>query len=114
MASSTRKEKILNSISPLALVAIVLLNLLLIYMNWVSLENERELLKEIKNNTDIGLENQEIGLIVSGQNQEMLQRIIDVQTQGNETFHNVLEFISANVNVTTTTTTRTTNQSDLS
>ena len=51
------------------------------------------ILEEIAQNTNISLKNQELGLNISAQNQEMLQRIIDVQERGNETFYKVLEVL---------------------
>lgn len=85
MASSTRKEKILNSISPLSLVAIVALNILLVYMNLVSLENQNIILADISENTEIALTNQEIGLNITQQTNDMLRRIIQLQERDNNT-----------------------------
>lgn len=82
MASSTRKEKILNSISPISLVAIVALNLLLIYMNLVSLENQNKILSEIKVNTEIGIN-------LSNQNHDLLERISGVQNITSQIFRNL-------------------------
>lgn len=82
MGFSTRKEKILNSISPLSLVAIVALNILLIYMNLISLENQNTILSEIKVNTEIGLN-------VSNQNHELLERISDVQNVSSHILRNL-------------------------
>jgi hypothetical protein len=89
MGFSTRKEKILNSISPISLVAIVALNLLLIYMNLVSLENQNIILVEIKQNTEIGLQNQELGLNATSQNHKILEEIARSQQITNETFHSL-------------------------
>jgi hypothetical protein len=94
MGFSTRKEKILNSISPISLVAIVALNLLLIYMNLVSLENQNILLVEIKQNTEISLQNQEIGLNVSAQNQQLIGQVLKVEKQANDTFTEILKIAS--------------------
>lgn len=47
-----RLDKIYNTVSPLSLAAIVMLNFLLIYMNLASLENQNRLLYEIQNNTE--------------------------------------------------------------
>ena len=82
MASSTRKEKILNSISPLSLVAIVALNILLIYMNLISLENQNKILSEIKVNTEIGIN-------LSNQNHDLLERISGVQNITSQIFRNL-------------------------
>lgn len=82
MGFSTRKEKILNSISPISLVAIVALNLLLIYMNLVSLENQNTILSEIKVNTEIGIN-------LSNQNHDLLERISGVQNITSQIFRNL-------------------------
>lgn len=82
MGFSTRKEKILNSISPLSLVAIVALNILLIYMNLISLENQNKILSEIKVNTEIGIN-------LSNQNHDLLERISGVQNITSQIFRNL-------------------------
>lgn len=79
------RADIYYKISPLSLIAIVMLNFLLIYLNLVNLENNGVLLHNLQLN-------QEIGLNISNQNQDLLNRIIEIQIQGNETFHKVLEF----------------------
>jgi hypothetical protein len=71
-------------VSPFSLAAIVMLNFLLIYLNLVNLENQSTILEQIKTN-------QEIGLNISNQNQDMLEHIIEIQTKSNETFYKVLE-----------------------
>jgi hypothetical protein len=91
-----KADDIYYKISPLSLAAIVVLNFLLIYMNLINLENQNLILNEIKHNTEISLKNQELGLNISAQNQEMLQRIINVQERGNETFYRVLELVGEN------------------
>lgn len=96
MASSTRKEKVLNSISPAALVAIVAMNLFLIYLMYETLGNQTDILRHIENNTQIALTNQKIGLNVSAVNQDMLERIINVQQATNDTFTEVLKIASNN------------------
>lgn len=82
---------IYNRISPVSLIAIVMLNFLLIYLNLVNLENQSMILTDIQENTEIGLVNQELGLNVSKQNQDLINRIIDIQIRSNETFFKVLD-----------------------
>lgn len=48
----TKVEKIYNTVSPLSLAAIVMLNFLLVYMNLASLENQNHILYNIQNNTE--------------------------------------------------------------
>lgn len=78
-------------VSPFSLAAIVMLNFLLIYLNLVNLENQSTILKNIQENTEIALVNQQLGLNVSDQNQQMLEHIIEIQTRSNETFYKVLK-----------------------
>jgi hypothetical protein len=96
MASSTRKEKIINSISPISLAAIVVFNLLLIYLSFIQIENENVLLQQIKNNTEISISNQKIGLNVSAQNHELIGEVLKIQKQANDTFAEVLKIASNN------------------
>lgn len=92
-----RATDIYYKISPFSLAAIVMLNFLLIYMNLLNLENQSVILKDIAENTQIALENQQIGLNISKQNQMNLQTILDIEAQSNETLHKVLEMaIAAN------------------
>jgi hypothetical protein len=76
-------NRIYNGISPFSLAAIVLLNFLLIYLQVVSLDNQSTILKEIKYNTEVGLN-------LSEQNQDLLNQVIKIQHQGNETFRKVV------------------------
>lgn len=85
----SRANRIYYYISPFSLVAIVMLNFLLIYLSLVNLENQANVLQHIQ-------QNQEIGLNISNQNQDMLQHIIEIQTRSNETFFKVLEIAAAN------------------
>jgi hypothetical protein len=75
-------------VSPFSLAAIVMLNFLLIYLNLVNLENQSTILHRLELN-------QEIGLNISNQNQDLLNHIIELQVRDNETFFKVLE-IAAN------------------
>jgi hypothetical protein len=76
-------------VSPFSLAAIVMLNFLLIYLNLVNLENQSTILREIQQNTEISLTNQELGLNISNVNQDMLERIIKVQGKANETIEDL-------------------------
>lgn len=89
MASSTKKEKVLNSISPAALVAIVIMNLLLIYLMFETLNTQSQILKQIKDNTEIALTNQELGLNATTNNQDILNKILDLEVIATEIFHDV-------------------------
>ena len=84
----TKAADIYYKISPFSLVAIVMLNFLLIYLNLLNLDNQSEILQKIQLN-------QEVGLNISNQNQDLLEHVIDLQGQGNETFFKVVE-IAAN------------------
>ena len=86
-----KASEIYYKLSPFSLVAIVMLNFLLIYLNLVNLENQTILLREIQDNTEIALENQQLGLNVSNQNKELIQHVLELQVKGNETFYKVLE-----------------------
>jgi cell division protein FtsL len=94
MASLTKKEKVLNSISPAALVAIVIMNLLLIYLTFETLNTQTEIITQIKNNTDIAIQNQKIGLNVSAQNHQLIAEVLKVQQQANNTFAEILRISS--------------------
>ncbi len=83
-----RANDIYNKISPFSLVAIVMLNFLLIYLNLVNLENQATILHNIELN-------QEIGLNISRQNNDLLSHIVDVQVKSNETFFKVLELAAS-------------------
>ena len=96
MASSTKKERVLNSISPAALVAIVIMNLLLIYLTFETLNTQTEIITQIKNNTDIAIQNQKIGLNVSAQNHQLIAEVLKVQQQANGTFTEILKIKSSN------------------
>ena len=96
MASSTKKERVLNSISPAALVAIVIMNLLLIYLTFETLNTQTEIITQIKNNTDIAIQNQKIGLNVSAQNHQLIAEVLKVQQQANDTFTEILKIKSSN------------------
>jgi hypothetical protein len=74
-------------VSPFSLAAIVMLNFLLIYLNLVNLENQSTILHRLELN-------QEIGLNISHQNQDLLNHIIELQVRDNETFFKVLEIAS--------------------
>jgi hypothetical protein len=76
-------NRIYNGISPFSLAAIVLLNFLLIYLQVVSLDNQTTILREIKYNTEVGLN-------ISEQNQDLLNQVIKIQHQSNETFRKVV------------------------
>jgi hypothetical protein len=76
-------------VSPFSLAAIVMLNFLLIYLNLVNLENQALILKDIAENTEIALNNQELGLNVSNANQDMLESIIQIQDKANETIQDL-------------------------
>ena len=98
-----RAADIYYKISPFSLAAIVMLNFLLIYLNLLNLENQSTILKDIAENTEIALENQELGLNVSKQNHDLLEHIIAIQIRGNETFYKVLQFIALERNQTNST-----------
>lgn len=66
----------------MSLVAIVALNILLIYMNLISLENQNKILSEIKVNTEIGIN-------LSNQNHDLLERISGVQNITSQIFRNL-------------------------
>lgn len=89
----TRAADIYYKISPFSLMAIVMLNFLLIYLNLLNLENQSEILKEIQQNTQIALTNQEIGFNMSTHNEEMNQEMLnllnDLQATANKTFQDV-------------------------
>lgn len=87
----TKGADIYYKISPFSLVAIVMLNFLLIYLNLVNLENQSTILSDIAQNTEIALENQELGINLSNQNHDLLEHIIQLQTKSNETFFEILE-----------------------
>jgi hypothetical protein len=87
MASST-KEKVINSISPAALVAIVIMNLLLIFLMFENLENQTRILQDVQENTELTLENQQLALNLSDQNHELLELVIQTQQLFNQTFRN--------------------------
>lgn len=72
-------------VSPFSLAAIVMLNFLLIYMNLLNLENQSVILREIEENTELGLSNQEIGLNITKQNQQALHSILELEQLTNET-----------------------------
>jgi hypothetical protein len=74
-------------VSPFSLAAIVMLNFLLIYLNLVNLENQSTILHRLELN-------QEVGLNISNQNQDLLNHVIDLQVRANETFFKVLEIAS--------------------
>jgi hypothetical protein len=80
-------------VSPFSLAAIVMLNFLLIYLNLVNLENQGTILKEIQENTEIGLTNQELGLNISNANQDMLEHILRIQANANQTVEDLNEHI---------------------
>lgn len=80
-------------VSPFSLAAIVMLNFLLIYLNLVNLENQSTILQNIE-------KNQEIGLNVSQQNNNLLLHIDEIQTRTNETFYKVLELAANRTNST--------------
>lgn len=81
----TRAADVYNKISPFSLVAIVMLNFLLIYLNLLNLENQSTILQEIEENTELALTNQELGLNISRQNQITLHTILQIQQLTNET-----------------------------
>jgi hypothetical protein len=83
----SKGNRIYSIISPVSLVAIVMLNFLLIYLNLVNLQNQTAILEQIQENTEIALVNQQIGLNASQHNEDMLNRIILVQEIVNHTLH---------------------------
>lgn len=85
----TRAADIYYKLSPLSLIAIVMLNFLLIYLNLVNLENQSQILKDIQENTEIALQNQELGLNASAQNQKMLETILSIETLAGDIFEDV-------------------------
>lgn len=76
-------------VSPFSLAAIVMLNFLLIYLNLVNLENQALILKDIAENTEISIQNQELGLNVSNANQDMLERILKIESKANRTIEDL-------------------------
>lgn len=98
-----KASDIYYKLSPFSLVAIVMLNFLLIYLNLVNLENQTAILRDISENTQIALENQKLGLNVSSSNEELIQHVIELQTQANETFYKVVEHVAANKSATAAT-----------
>lgn len=80
----TKAADIYYKISPFSLAAIVMLNFLLIYLNLLNLENQSVILGDIAENTEIALNNQELGLNISNQNHVMLERIIQIQEHSND------------------------------
>jgi hypothetical protein len=89
LPTATRKARFYYNIAPASLVAIVMLNFLLIYLNLVNLQNQSLILEEIAENTEIGLNNQELGLNISNVNQDMLESILQIQAKANETIQNL-------------------------
>ena len=89
----SKATKIYNNVSPFSLVAIVALNFLLIYLNLVNLENQSTILKDIAENTEIELVNQELGLNISNANQDMLEHILRIQANANQTVADLNEHI---------------------
>lgn len=86
-----RASDIYYKLSPFSLVAIVMLNFLLVYMNLLNLDNQGIILNDIAENTEIALQNQELGLNVSNQNNDMLKRVLVLQKISNDTFFTVIE-----------------------
>lgn len=72
-------------VSPFSLAAIVMLNFLLIYMNLLNLENQSTILKEIQENTELALYNQELGLNLSSKNEQAIDSILELEQLTNET-----------------------------
>jgi hypothetical protein len=87
--TTNKAADIYYKISPFSLVAIVMLNFLLIYLNLVNLDNQSRILEDIEENTQIALNNQEIGLNVSNVNQDMLENILMIQAKANETIRDL-------------------------
>ena len=85
----SRGNRIYSAISPVSLVAILMLNFLLIYLNLVNLENQTIILRNIEENTELAIKNQQIGLNVSGNNKEMLELIIQIEALAVQTLHNL-------------------------
>jgi hypothetical protein len=95
--TTNKAADIYYKISPFSLVAIVMLNFLLVYLNLVNLDNQSSILRNIALN-------QEVGLNISNQNQDLLEHVIEIQTRSNETFYKVLELAAANRSGVATTT----------
>lgn len=93
MIGMTRAADIYYKISPFSLMAIVMLNFLLIYMNLLNLENQSQILESIQKNTQIALSNQESALNMSQHNEEMNQEMLNLlnnlQATANKTFEDV-------------------------
>lgn len=89
-----RAADIYYKLSPFSLVAIVMLNLLLIYLNLVNLENQTAILRDISENTQIALENQQLGLNISHSNEVTLDHVLQLQQQANETFYKIVEHVA--------------------
>ena len=82
-------NRVFNIISPVSLVAIVMLNFLLIYLNLVSLENQSQILQDIRRNQEIGFENQQLALNISSQNREIATGILILEARTNLMLHNL-------------------------
>ena len=85
----SKGNRVYSIISPVSLVAIVMLNFLLIYLNLVSIENQTVILRQIQENTELAIQNQQIGLNASAQNKEMLELIIQIEALAAQTLHNL-------------------------
>ena len=85
----SKGNKVYSIISPVSLIAIVMLNFLLIYLNLVNLENQTIILRQIEENTELAIENQHIGLNASAQNKEMLELIVQIEALSIQTLHNL-------------------------
>jgi hypothetical protein len=58
-------------------------------MSLLNLENQTRILQDIQNNTEIGLENQKLGLNASDQNHALLEEIVHTQELVNQTLQHL-------------------------
>ena len=66
-----------------------MLNFLLIYLNLQSLDNQTVILRQIQENTEIALENQELALNATQHNKELLELNLKIEALVIETLHNL-------------------------
>ena len=85
----SKGNRVYSIISPVSLVAVVMLNFLLIYLNLVNLQNQSTILEDIQENIDIALVNQQIGLNASAVNHDLVERVLQIQAAANDSIQNL-------------------------